>query len=89
MRAQGMHREANLWKMVANVITEEMIRDGERLVKTLDSMGFDPKGALWYYSSDADSWKLVLVFSDVGKLGPKFYYEKVQRALTKMKKPWA
>jgi hypothetical protein len=71
--------------MVANTITEQMMSAGKRLLEKLDVSGFPLEAALWLYFSEDEAWKLVLAFSDVGKQGPKFYYEKVQRAISKLK----
>jgi hypothetical protein len=38
-----------------------LVSEGQALVKLLDEGSVKPRGAMWVYSSDTDSWKLWIV----------------------------
>lgn len=38
-----------------------LVNDGQTLVQLLDNTGIKPRGAMWVYSSDTDTWKLWIV----------------------------
>ena len=83
MRSEGVYRKTEI-TMVATTISESMIIGGKRLVEEIDSLGFSPEAALWMYSPENGDWKLLLSFSDIERVGPRFYYEKIQRAISKL-----
>ena len=70
--------------MVATTLTDQLISGGGNLIKELDSSGIYVDGALWLYFPEEGFWKLMLSFPDIEKEGPKFFYEKVQKALSKL-----
>jgi hypothetical protein len=73
--------------MVANALTEEMIDGGKSLVNQLDQNQGKVNGAFWLLLPEQGFWKLMISLDDVERAGPKAAYVKIQRALSKIKKP--
>lgn len=67
--------------MVETILTKEMIEIGAILVRKLDERGLNPDAALWLYFPEEKQWKLVVVESELGILGPKKIYQKIQQIL--------
>lgn len=61
-----------------------MIREGAELVQLLDRAGWNPSAALWFFSSEANAWRLLLASPEVAIKGPRDAYTVVQSALGKM-----
>jgi hypothetical protein len=57
------------------VLVDEQIDDGKKLIEVLDRSKFNLVGALWFYYSESDAWKLLLVSPLVDILGPKRSYD--------------
>ena len=70
--------------MVTNLLTDQLINGGKKLIKKLDASGIKVDGALWFYFPDEGFWKLMLSFPNIEIEGPKFSYAKVQKALLKL-----
>ena len=61
-----------------------MIENGRTLITALDHEGIRPEAAFWFYFSETENWKLVLVHEKVGKEGPKKVYNQIQSIMSKM-----
>ncbi len=70
--------------MVKEALTNEMILDGADLTGHLDSLKLTVHASLWFYLSELNSWRLLIVSPEVKKSGPKAVYKKVQKALKNM-----
>ena len=70
--------------MVAKNLTTEMIDEGKKLITELDSSGYKLDATLWFYFPEEGFWKLVLSFPNVEKEGPKHFYTKIQKLLSKV-----
>lgn len=71
--------------MVARTLTDQMIRSGAELVRELDETKLSPDAALWLYLPDVGEWKLLLVEVKLSELGPRPFYEQIQRTLAAAK----
>ena len=69
--------------MIEANLTKELIDAGASLVKKLDERGLAPDMAFWLYSSEEQTWKLLLVEVKLAKKGPKAAYSEVQKILAK------
>jgi hypothetical protein len=69
--------------MVDRILTKEMIDAGAALVEKLKGTSVQPDGAYWFYYSDDQKWKLVLVEANLPLEGPKSIYEKIQDNMMK------
>ena len=67
--------------MVEPALNEQLIDAGADLVRRLDSKGLSPDAAFWLYSSEAQSWRLFLAESKLGKSGPKDVYRQIQKIM--------
>ena len=52
-------------------LVEGLIEDSIELVKKLDEGQYKPTKVIWYYYDDVDSWRLIIVNSEIDKLLPK------------------
>lgn len=71
--------------MVAVVLTQSLIEEGKSLLEVLDDTNFKAEGAFWYHFPDQEKWKLVISLKGPHYEGPKNSYERIQRALSKLK----
>jgi hypothetical protein len=68
--------------MYKTVLVNELVEEGERLIKRLESRRFHIAAAFWYYFEDLMRWRLVIVFSTlVDREGPLRAYMHIQEAL--------
>lgn len=70
--------------MVAMILQDDLVKSGEHLIKQLDTLEVTVDAALWLYSSDNETWKLMLSLPEAIKGGPKIAYQKVQKAISKL-----
>ncbi len=63
------------------------IRNGRELVRILDRKDFPLYGALWFYFSESDEWRLLLATSLVDEVGPRETYTRVRKVLSQKIKP--
>lgn len=63
--------------MVVPSLPDDRLAAGERLILAMDEAEFSPQAALWYYSPDAASWKLVLLIQSVQEAGPRSIYKRL------------
>ncbi len=69
--------------MVITELTKELIEAGKKLIEELDSAKINVKAALWIYSQDTESWKLIIAIPGIDETGPRSAYRKIQQILTK------
>ncbi len=53
--------------------TDVLVKEGQNLVRRLDEGKIKPKGAVWVYSSDTDSWRLWIIPSSAITDKTEFY----------------
>lgn len=63
------------------------LRDGKRLLEKLDRSRIPVTGALWFYVTSSDEWRLLLVSPVVDQKGPKKVYLKLQSVLATLEPP--
>ena|SRR5258706_1019440 len=67
--------------LVKETLTEEMKRDGAALTRALDEAGWPVVASFWYYESDYNRWKLMLVSPRVRTDGSREAYGTVIKAI--------
>lgn len=67
--------------MVVEALTQERIEAGDALIKGLDRANLAPEAAFWLYSSETDSWKLVIAEFKVATEGPSSVYRRIRERL--------
>lgn len=71
-------------EMVITELTPDLVDDGERLVRQLDSMGYDPDAAFWMLFPEYEAWRLAIYQPHLINNGPQEGYRKVQKAIEKL-----
>lgn len=61
--------------------TDILVKEGQKLIGYLDESKVRPRGAVWVYSSDSDSWKLWIVPSQE-VTDKREFYRLVAQAIT-------
>ena len=69
--------------VVKEILTSEMVKAGTELTRSLDESGMSVSASLWLYLPDSNLWRLTFASPEVGKLGPKKVYERIQAVLSK------
>lgn len=72
--------------MGEEALVESQIADSVSLVRSLDTQGYKPSAAVWYYFPDAEEWRLLIAGPAFDALLPKEEaraYERVVEALSK------
>ena len=64
--------------LVKESLSEQMISAGSDLIRRLDDAGLKVSGALWFYETDSNDWRLIIVSPDVRAKGVRTVYEEVQ-----------
>lgn len=70
--------------MGEKTLVESRISDSIELIKQLDSSGYQPSVAVWYYYGDADEWRLILVGEKFDQHLPKqelLAYQAIAKAI--------
>lgn len=62
-------------------LVEKDIKDGKSLIEALDRSEFLLSGALWFYFSKAEEWRLLLVTPSVDSIGPRQSYKVIQSVI--------
>lgn len=62
-------------------LVEKDIADGKSLIEALDRSKFTLSGALWFYLSKAEEWRLLLVSPIVDIVGPRESYKIIQSVI--------
>jgi hypothetical protein len=66
--------------VVRDVLSEQMIEAGARLVERLDQSGSDVQAALWLFLPDEKIWKMNVISPLVKTDGPRSFYKRVLEA---------
>ena len=64
--------------LVKESLSEQMISAGSHLIRRLDEAGLKVSGALWFYETESNDWRLIIVSPDVRAKGVKTVYEEIQ-----------
>ncbi len=67
--------------LVGQVLTTEMIKAGEELLKEVQKSDLDVTAAFWLYFAESGEWRLVLVSPRVDTDGPKKLYSRLSKLL--------
>ncbi len=67
--------------MVKKTLVEELIRDGEALLRELDRQGFPVESMFWIDLPEQDYWRLVIASPLVGVQGSTAAYRRLQEIL--------
>jgi hypothetical protein len=67
--------------MDKKILVETNIEEGKKLVDALDRSKFTLSGALWFYYSKVDEWRLLLVSPLVDVIGPRKAYTIIQNVI--------
>lgn len=67
--------------LVKDVLTQEMIADGEELTRRLVEAGWSVVAAFWYYSVESSRWTLRFGISEVPARGSHEIYSAIQTEL--------
>ena len=71
--------------MYKTLLVEELVKEGETLIKELEKHRLQIAAALWHYIEDLDRWRLIIVFSSlVDREGPLRAYTRIQEVLADM-----
>jgi len=70
--------------MVVTNLDDKLIKDGEHLLKQLDTDSVLVDAVLWFYFSETQKWKLLVSLPDIINRGPKIAYHTIQEALSKI-----
>ncbi|MFP4173929.1 MAG: hypothetical protein ACLFV4_13570 [Candidatus Hydrogenedentota bacterium] len=63
--------------LVTESLTDSMIEAGAKLIERLDATNSEVKSAFWLYSSEEQTWKLVIASPLVDEEGPRDYYKRI------------
>jgi hypothetical protein len=66
--------------LVAENLSDSMMKAGARLIERLDADQSEIKSAFWLYSPDDRAWTLIIASPLVDALGPREYYKKIVAA---------
>jgi len=72
--------------MDKTTLVEKTIKNGRQLIEELDKTEFDVCGALWFYLTDGDEWRLIIASAYADINGPKKSYEFIQNKMKKLPK---
>jgi hypothetical protein len=67
--------------MDKTVLVGYSIEEGKKLLRELDQSNLEVTSAFWYYVSESEQYRLVIVTPFFEKHGPRKTYEKVQKVL--------
>lgn len=70
--------------MDRKILVEKDIKEGKRLIETLDEARFGVTAALWFYLTDSEEWRLLIASPYKEKNGPKKAYSFIQGELEKL-----
>ena len=63
--------------VVREVLTEQMIDAGKKLVERLDQSESDVHSALWFLDPDDNTWKMIVSSPLVETDGPKSFFKRI------------
>lgn len=61
------------------ILVDDYIKDGEKLIKNLDEVGFPVYSTLWYFDPESRTWKLMIATPRVDELGPHETYSQISK----------
>jgi hypothetical protein len=70
--------------MVVTNLDDKLIKDGEKLLKQLDTDCIFVDAILWFYFSETQKWKLLVSLPGIINRGPKIAYHTIQEALSRI-----
>lgn len=70
--------------LVMEVLSDEMIKAGKKLVQALDNIQAQVEAAFWIYYADERTWKLFISSELVKSDGPRSFYKKIMEASNKI-----
>jgi hypothetical protein len=69
--------------VVKEMLTNEMIKAGEQLIRLLDQAHLAVNAALWLYIPESNIWRFVVASPQAKTDGPKKIYQRIQSILSK------
>ncbi len=63
--------------MAREILVDDYIDEGEKLIQALDLAGINVTSALWYFDIEAEEWFLIIATDIYDKEGPLKAYEKI------------
>lgn len=72
--------------MDKKILVERDINEGKMLIQTLDVSKFQLSGALWFYLTESENWRLLLVSPLVDTAGLRSCYKVIQSVIGDMPK---
>lgn len=73
--------------MDQTTLVTEYVEGGARLLKAMDQAGLDVCAALWLYTSETSTWRLIVATPKLEQLGPRAIYRKIQSMLAELEPP--
>lgn len=70
--------------VVAQDLSPEMVKAGERLLAEFDRRQVPVRGMFWWYQAEPEIWRLIVVMPEVKSRGPILAYQKIQSILPDM-----
>jgi hypothetical protein len=70
--------------MVVTNLDDKLIKDGEQLLRQLDTDHVLVDAILWFYFYETQKWKLLVSLPGIINRGPKIAYHTIQGALSKI-----
>jgi len=70
--------------VVKESLSDEMIFAGAELMRRLDEARFTVSASPWFYTSDANTWRLIIASPEVKISGPKKAYKQIQAVLARV-----
>jgi hypothetical protein len=70
--------------LVADGLSDAMVKAGEVLIGKLDSLNFLVDAALWFFLPEENVWRFLIASPEVRRDGPRKAYKKVQTAIGKV-----
>jgi hypothetical protein len=70
--------------VLKEVLTDEMVEAGARLVRKLDELAIPVTAAFWMLDTEINEWRLFLACPLVQRDGPPAVYEMIYRAIAQL-----
>lgn len=70
--------------MDKTALVERDIKEGEKLIRTLDRADIPVEAALWFYMAESERWRLLIATRLVDERGPREAYAVIRRALEQL-----
>jgi hypothetical protein len=68
-------------------LVEDKQKEGEALVRALDSARFPVSSAFWFRLPETNDWRLIIASPIVRDQGPDYAYQRIQEALSGLDSP--